>query len=243
MKKIKAKIVVNLITFIRVIGTFLIPFVNNYLSPQQFIIYIALIFMTDTLDGMLARLFKVCTLFGAILDSAADKLFGIATLLVLARVYPIMYLLVILEIVILLINTISGSKGANSKSSKIGKCKTWILAIAIVLGYITVYSKSFITIIENQYLIGRRLYNTLVFILNNQKIFISTIAIVTFIFSLIVAIDYYLRNHKEVIKNKINTKKIRVKQGKELLIALFDEEFYEKTKNEPLIYRLGREVT
>ena len=74
MKSKKAITIVNSITMIRVIGTFLMPFFAIILTPVGLIIYITCLLLTDALDGFLARTLNACTIFGSLLDQAADKL-------------------------------------------------------------------------------------------------------------------------------------------------------------------------
>ena len=151
MNKIGAKIFVNAITLTRIIGTFLMPFVSDKLAAEELVIYIALILLTDSLDGILARKLNVCTLFGALLDTLADKLFGISLLIILASKFPIMIIPIIIEIIIILINTISGARGSKINSSKIGKIKTWILGVCTVLGFMTIYANDFTLLININY--------------------------------------------------------------------------------------------
>ena len=125
MEKIGAKILVNSITFTRVIGTFLMPFVYKNLSPDNFIIYIVLLLLTDSIDGCLARRLKASTLFGALLDTLADKLLAFATIIVLANVYKTMWMPLILEVLITFINVNTGTKGAHIESSMLGKIKKY----------------------------------------------------------------------------------------------------------------------
>ena len=59
MKKIKAMIFVNSITFVRVLGTFLMPFVSTHLNAKEFVSYIVLLLLTDSVDGIMARRLKI----------------------------------------------------------------------------------------------------------------------------------------------------------------------------------------
>lgn len=239
MRKTGAKIFVNAITLTRIIGTFLMPFISNKLAAEGILIYIIAILLTDSLDGILARKLKVCTLFGALLDTLADKLFGIALLIILAKKHSIMLIPITLEIVIILINTVSGARGSAINSSHYGKIKTWILGVCIVLGFITIYSQDLTLIIK--FNLVNRILNLLFM---NQSIILLILGIIASISSLIVALDYFIRRGKEIVNNHkkgLSTRKIKIKSKKELLEALFDVEFYEKNKNESLLYKLGKE--
>ena len=55
MKNKNAKIFVNSITMVRLIGTITLPIASKYLSTWGLIIYLAILLLTDAFDGMMAR--------------------------------------------------------------------------------------------------------------------------------------------------------------------------------------------
>ena len=55
------KVLVNLITTLRFVYTLLLPLIKAKVSRNAFIINIVVLFLTDTIDGFLARKFKVQT--------------------------------------------------------------------------------------------------------------------------------------------------------------------------------------
>ncbi len=243
MEKIGAKILVNSITFTRVIGTFLMPFVYKNLSPDNFIIYIVLLLLTDSIDGCLARRLKASTLFGALLDTLADKLLAFATIIVLANVYKTMWMPLILEVLITFINVNTGTKGAHIESSMLGKIKTWILGVCTVAGFITAFSNYIINLFDNTTTIGLALINIFKFIIKNDKLIMLIISVIASISCLIVAVNYLINHIKEIDKvkeDKINYRKYKLKKGNELKEALFSTDFYEKTKHSPILIRLGK---
>ena len=245
MNKTGAKILVNAITMTRVIGTFLMPFVSSAFTAEKLTAYIILLLLTDSIDGIMARRLKVSTLFGALLDTLADKLLSIATLIVLAKIYPIMYLPLITEVLITLINVIFGTKGAHVESSMLGKAKEWVLGICIVLGFITTFADDFIKLFDNSTTIGSCLINIFKGLGKNSKLVITILAIISSLTSLIVAINYLFKHQKDIIDNKekgFYTKKYRIKRGQELKEALFSTEYYEKYKSESIFVKLGRVV-
>ena len=245
MKRIIAKIIVNAITMTRVIGTFLMPFVSVTYNAEQLISYIIVLLLTDSIDGIMARRLKVSTLFGSILDTLADKLLSIATLIILARAYPILWLPIILEILITIINVTSGTKGAIMESTMIGKIKTWILGICTVLGYVTIYAKDLIRLFDTNTTIGLGLIKSFKYLGKNSKIIMTYLALISSITSTIVAINYFIKHKFEIIENKkegFYKKKYKLKTGSELKEALFSTEFYEKTKKESIYYKLGKVV-
>ncbi len=243
MKKIGAKIIVNSITMTRVIGTFLMPFVSSKFTALELVTYIILLLITDSIDGIMARRLQVSTLFGALLDTLADKLLAIATIIILARIYPIMWSILALEIIITIINVISGTKGSNIESTMLGKAKTWILGICTVGGFITAFANDFLNIIDNTNTIGMCLINIFKSIIKHSKIIIYVLTTIAVIADIIVAINYLKKHKKEVNgfkQNGIDAKKYKIKKGNELKEALFSTDFYEETKNEPILIRLGK---
>ena len=245
MKKTGAKILVNAITMSRAIGTFLMPFVSVAYNAEQLISYIIILFLTDSIDGIMARRLKVSTLFGALLDTLADKLLSIATLIVLARVYPIMWVPIILELLITIINVTSGTKGGVTGSTMLGKAKTWVLGVCTVLGFITVFATDLVNLIDNSSTIGLSLINMFKYISKNSKIIMTILALISSITSTVVAINYFIKNKLELIENKRSgfyTKKYKLKTGIELKEALFSTEFYERTKGESMYLILGKVV-
>ena len=245
MKRKLALIVVNLITFIRLIGTFILPIISTKLKPESLITYIVLILATDTIDGVLARRLNASTIFGAILDALADKLFAISTLLIIASKYSIMYLPIITEVMIMLINTEGATRGAVVESSYLGKLKTWILGICLVVAFLTVYSLDFITVIRQDTIIGLKTLQFLTYLSNENTIMINNIAFIMVGADLMVSFDYINRVKREtktVKQNGINIKNYQLKRGKELIDVLFNTEYYLKTKHQSLLLRLGKEV-
>ena len=71
------KIFVNALTIIRLLATFVLPFIWRLTSPLCIFIFVVTILLTDMLDGIFARSFHVQSLFGSILDAVADKTLGV----------------------------------------------------------------------------------------------------------------------------------------------------------------------
>lgn len=128
-------IIINTLTLIRVIGTIiLIPIYNNYGGFAVAILSL-ICYMTDSIDGILARGWKSSTFFGALFDGFADKLFTIFNFIVLFLITPYALIPIILEVLIVLILLIKYSNNYNVKSNIIGKTKVWVLALSIVLTF------------------------------------------------------------------------------------------------------------
>jgi len=80
--------IVNILTLIRIIGTIiLIPIYNIYGGKVVGIVSL-ICYLTDSIDGILARKWKVSTFFGALFDGFADKLFTIINFIVLYLITP-----------------------------------------------------------------------------------------------------------------------------------------------------------
>ena len=69
------KVFVNGLTLSRILGTLLLPLLFHYCHPIITMVVIALLLLTDFFDGMLARKFKVQSIFGQLADQVADKVF------------------------------------------------------------------------------------------------------------------------------------------------------------------------
>ena len=79
------KILVNVITTFRFLYTMILPILKGRISRLAFIINIALLFLTDFIDGALARKFKVQTLYGSVMDTIADKTLSIILIVLLIK--------------------------------------------------------------------------------------------------------------------------------------------------------------
>lgn len=230
MNNIISLILVNFITFTRVIGTFLMPIISKEFTVYSIIVYLIVLLLTDALDGFLARRLKVSSIFGALLDAAADKLLGIAYLCLIANKYPVLFLPVVVEVIIILNNLIGATNGSTIETTWLGKCKTWLFGVLTVLAFIICYSNDLI------------FFKSINFIINNKDYLMGLIAGIMSGVDFIVAINYYHKVRLEVKQAKVNNIKkeeYRLKKGKDLVHALFDYDHYMNTLNEPLLVRLG----
>lgn len=82
------KMIPNIITLMRILGTFLILFIKP-LTASFYAVY-TLTGITDILDGFVARKFNLTSNFGAKLDSVAD-LFFYSVMMV--KILPVLYAL------------------------------------------------------------------------------------------------------------------------------------------------------
>ena len=217
MKVSKRFILVNSITFLRVIGSLLlIPIYFNY---GYFALGIGvLIFVsTDCIDGFLARALHTSTFFGAIFDAISDKLFNVIVLLLLAIKYPIMLLIILMEFMIFYIVFNSTASGNKSRSTKIGKSKMVVMSISIVL-----------ILLLNE---PNKVFELINYSFDANKV-ITYLLCLIFFFEGITLIDYLRLYIKGGRKRKVFEGELKDK--KEMQRMLLSHEFYKQNKNEPI---------
>ena len=252
-KNVFGLVLVNTITSLRIFGSFiLIPIFIRYDGIVTGLIALAFL-CTDCIDGFLARNLKAQSFFGCILDAISDKVFGIVCLALLSS-FNIAFLgILIMEILILIINNLSLSKGNNVQSSFLGKVKMILLSLTIII--------SFLIIEPNKLLEFLNINSGLIFrLLQKDSMELTTwMALVVLGADLFVLSDYIHRakqqyteyynkenitvkdidesiNDLENKKNEllINSKVKRLKTKKEIKRDLFDTEYYIKHKNDSL---------
>lgn len=220
---------VNILTSIRIIATLFLPILWHFSSPIFILLFIAMILLTDSLDGFFARKYHVQSLFGSLLDAIADKTFGIMLLLIVSSIYKWFYFLVIYEIIIAVITIIAAACGATTNSSFLGKAKTWIVGISIII-FLTIW------FIESGYI-----NLNIPIILDNKESIILACLFTACGSEEIVIIDYIRIFFIDIKKNKNNsTKKLKFKSKDGLYYVLFDTDYYIKNKEKPLIKHLSK---
>lgn len=232
MTKFTKLVIVNSITFVRVIGTILLLTLFDKLGGFTIGMIALFIYATDILDGVLARYWRVSTFFGALLDGVADKLFTIVNFIVLYLIVKDIALIpIIIEILIILVQLIKYKLNMNIQSNLIGKLKIWILATSVVLTY-------FASDIENIKFLSES------FIANINQISQPTLYQFTLapaiIFEIMTLISYVLeitinKNLEAATKpkSKMTKKKLKVKERKKYLKNVwFNPEFYYEHKDE-----------
>ena len=117
------KIFVNLITTLRFVYTLILPILQLKISNTAFIVNLVILFLTDTVDGFLARKFRVQTFYGSLMDTIADKTLSIVLLIILANHINILYVVLLCEILIALLNSFEMVRRKRTKSIIIGKIK------------------------------------------------------------------------------------------------------------------------
>ena len=215
--------IVNLITFSRVLGSVILPIIYFTKGIESLAFFVIVLFLTDMIDGKLSRFWKVESFLGSIMDAVSDKLFAFVMLAIITYEYPYMFIVLALECVIFVINTLAFSENKNVQSSKMGKVKTVILDICVSILF--VYSarciyEQYLTFKFNKFLI-------------NSEYPVSYILTGIIIGMEILTISDYSKNRLkqtsyESMKNK------QFKSFKEIWDMLIDREFYLKNKDERL---------
>lgn len=239
MNKLYKLITVNLITLIRVIGTFIVLI---YYDCGGIIIGTMTIFIyfSDVLDGVLARRWNCSTFLGAILDGVADKLFTIVSFIVLyLTVGEIALVPVVIELLICIVQLIKFSFNMNIKSNVVGKFKVWILAICIVLAYFasdienfTILNPEFIKDISN-------IPNLYAYVLGPAILF-ELLTLISYL------IEILFKKNIEATKKepkKVGRIKLKSSERKEYIKNVWlSPEFYEAHKDEANLRELRKET-
>lgn len=203
MKKSISIILVNLITMVRIIGVFsLLPIYLNYGGVAAAVLSITC-YLTDVIDGMLARKKEVSTFFGSMFDGIADKLFTIANLIVLVTITKYAIIPILFEVGIVVIQYIKYSNNINVQSSKIGKIKTWIIGITVIVLYL-VTDISSLSFLNNSFIYKIETMN--------QNTLLGIIFIPLYLFEILTLISYLkvekLPKRPELEKIDIKLKKV-----------------------------------
>jgi len=226
LKTIKI-IIVNLFTVTRLIGAFLLPFIYIYKGSGICSIWTICLFLTDAIDGFLARVLKSSTFFGSSMDALSDKLLSAVACVILGLTYTIMIPPIILEIAILLTNYSTYRHGGNIQSSIIGKIKTILLDICIVGSFILLSLPSFN--------INSGAIN---YIILNSPYYITLFGCISTIAVIVALLDYKKKNQitrqdpSAININELN--KIR-KPFKEIMHDAFDTNYYLLHKDEGIM--------
>ena len=128
------KYIPNILTSSRIVLTPIIVYLGLTNHIQILIAMAAIVALTDSLDGILARKWNVQSELGAKLDAISDKvlIIGLLTILII-RNHSFFYVL-ILECIIAILNLYFYLRRGIANSLMIGKIKTWIVFITIIIG-------------------------------------------------------------------------------------------------------------
>ncbi len=127
---------VNLITTIRVIGIiFLYPVYINYGGSSAALLAF-FCYLSDALDGYLARRLYASTFFGSLYDTLADKALNLISFIILFDITYLVVIPLIFEILIIIINILRYSANQNVRVKLIGRIKMIILSLTVVLAFL-----------------------------------------------------------------------------------------------------------
>lgn len=219
--------IVNLFTVVRLIGAFLLPFIYIYKGSGICSIWTICLFLTDAIDGFLARVLKSSTFFGSSMDALSDKLLSAVACIILGLTYSIMILPIILEIAILLTNYSTYRHGGNIQSSIIGKIKTMVLDVCIV--------GSFVLLSIPAFHISTKAFN---YITLNTPYYITLFGCISTIAVIVAFLDYMKKNKlTREDPTTINIKEqTRIKKPfKEIINNAFDTNYYILHKDEGIM--------
>ena len=228
MKKRLIKLIVNILTLTRVVGSFCLPIVITKFSALTSIIFLSLLFITDALDGLLARRFKVCTKGGFHLDQFCDKILGLSVLLAFLNKQKWLLLPIILEFSIGTVNVIRASIGETGSSSLRGKVKTIIFSIALVLAGINVMDATLLNTLINKLPSIFNVLKSIDFTINNNVVKIAILF--TAVFEIATLIGYIKEALNEIRhpsdKLKTNEKITSFHDIKIIIQRLWNEEVF-----------------
>lgn len=130
------KIIPNILTAFRlVIAPIILVF--GFLNNVNAVLILTILgSITDLFDGFLARRWKVVSQTGAKLDAVSDKVFASALLLALTNKVSILLIIFILEIITGIMNLYYYKNLKKSETLFIGKIKTTVLFVLLVLAFI-----------------------------------------------------------------------------------------------------------
>lgn len=225
--KIVELVLVNLITTTRLLGAFALPFIYIYYGPSICAIVTIILFLTDAVDGFLARTLKISTFLGSMLDAFSDKLLNGVSFVILGIEYNIMFAPLILELSILYTNYSTYRFGGNVQSSIIGKIKTVILDIFVIISFVLLSLNAFST---NNKIIK--------YLVKNTNTYINIFGCIITIACIIALLDYMKKNKKTRINPEFTHVKFQNRKRKtfrEVMHDLIDTKYYVKHKNEAIM--------
>lgn len=239
MSNVAAIIIVNFITTIRILGVIVLVPVFIFKGSGWTALLAMGCYFTDFLDGIIARKFHASTFFGSAYDVLADKLFTCANLLVLLSVTNFAIIPIIFEILIIVIGIIKYKKNINIQSSKMGKIKTWVMGLTVIIVYL------FINLDNLKRIFGFEFINQINQI--DKKMMYLIIFIPLYVFELLALISYlkFLEDYDPNKKIKIPELPFKLKPTDGLKnfwynfrMIWLNNEFYEKFKD----YNAQREI-
>ena len=228
--KIIELVLVNAITLCRLFGALFLPIVYHLYGINFVALVTIFLFITDAIDGFLARRLKISTFFGCSMDALSDKVLNATLFILLGIEYRYMIPPLIIEILILYISYLTYKNGGNVKSTKTGKIKTIILDVCVILSLILLS-------IPKLNIDGK----VTKYIISNTDFSIIILSSIITISCLIALLDY-IKRYKNARFNpkyiKVKKRKKTGKSFKEIITRSFDIEYYSKHKDESIMDQL-----
>lgn len=215
---------------IRLIGAFILPFIYFKHGVNYASIYIIILFLSDAIDGFLARLLNASTFFGSSLDALSDKLLNAVSFIILGIEYNILLAPLAIEVAIMYTSYSTYRYGGNVKSSVTGKIKTIVLDIAVIFIFLLLSLTNFN--ITYSFLLKIMDYtNIIIYVLSFIIIMAGLIALVNYI-----GINKEARLNPNCMNIKYKNKKRKI--FKQIIKEFFDIDYYKKYKNESIMKQL-----
>ena len=217
-------LIINLLTLIRVIGTIVLVPIYKTFGGYSVSILALICYLTDSIDGILARKFKASTFFGAIFDGAADKLFTLMNFIVLYLITPYAIIPIIIELLIVIVQVMKYHYNYNVQSNMVGKLKTWVLAISVILTFLVsdINRVSFISLnIKNSI---NSMLPGLYFWLLVPSIIMGFLTLISYI------LEIFKADKKEIKEVKVETKNNGQSTWKNFKNIWLDPDYYLKHK-------------
>lgn len=123
--------------------------------------------LTDLFDGKLARKFNCVSEFGIKLDAICDKFFVLGISIPAIYKNKLLILILFIELLISIVNISFESIGIKVRSTMIGKIKTTILSITLVISYL--YKKKIVLFISSTITIILQIITFIKYIINGKK--------------------------------------------------------------------------
>ena len=228
--KIIELVLVNAITLCRLFGALFLPIAYHLYGINFIALVTIFLFITDAIDGFLARRLKISTFFGCSMDALSDKVLNATLFILLGIEYRYMIPPLIIEILILYISYLTYKNGGNVKSTKTGKIKTIILDVCVILSLILLS-------IPKLNIDGK----VTKYIISNTDFYIIILSSIITISCLIALLDY-IKRYKNARFNpkyiKVIKRKKTGKSFKEIITRSFDIEYYSKHKDESIMNQL-----
>lgn len=224
MSKTVKKVIVNFLSCSRIVAALFLPFIFRNASVVGLVLLLSVLFLSDFLDGRLARKWNVQTVGGMLLDPLGDKVLAIACIFALLGSHSYLAFLLLFELAICIINTWRILAGEVVTANFIGKFKTWVLSITLSIGVIHQFNPCLLGDIFRFFK-----FPTSALCITDEVVFATSMLTLG---CELVTIACYL---KEAFDERKKTKKLaKFKKLEEILERLFDEEKFGEDRYKPL---------